>query len=78
MKKQRLNHQIRIFCSKHFATHLFPDCCLTVDSSLALAFWEEKSLQVKQQMIYFVCPPLIDLVNKVNTKLLYSDLVEHK
>lgn len=78
MRKQKLNQRIRNLCSKHFATHQLPDCCLTVDSSDALVFWEQKSYQLKQQMIYFVCPPLIDLVNKLNTKLLYKDLVEHK
>jgi hypothetical protein len=45
----------------------------TVDVLIGQApfeFWSEQSLQFKMQSMCFIMPCFIDLVNKVNTKLL--------
>lgn len=78
--KTRLNPSLRNYFSKHFANHVFPTLHQQVDCSKQqpLAFWQEQSVQVKMQSMCFVGPTLIDLVNRVNTKLLYSDLMNQK
>jgi len=52
----------------------------TVDVLIGQApfeFWSEQSLQFKMQSMCFIMPCFIDLVNKVNTKLLYGDLIQN-
>jgi hypothetical protein len=40
-------------------------------------YWIEKlSVQHRKQALYFFMPELIELVNKTNSRLLYSDLVQ--
>ena len=74
---------MRNFVSKHFAAHLYPDCHQTIDLTFSstdgpLAFWKEQTLQKKMQSMCFVIPCFIELVNRVNTKLLYGDLITSK
>jgi hypothetical protein len=77
----KVHPRVRPYLTKHFCQTLFPSLVLEVDSAenTPLTFWKNLPQNLKLQALCFILPSLIEFVNQVNSKLLYSDLLtQHK
>ena len=77
--KIKVNPRLRGLVSKHFIQRL-PKISMPVQVTLAdfNLFWDKTSLALKRNSLIFFSKDLIDLVNKINSRLLYCDLVSKK
>lgn len=77
--KVKVNPRLKALVSKHFIQRL-PKVSIPVSMTYESfrAYWDRCPVSIKRSSLVFFSKDLIDLVNKTNNRLLYSDLLAKK